>query len=290
MSIVDQLKLYIPKLLTQKRIVILFFALVLLFCIFFVVVYRPIGLLQPQGILSSLDYRLYSIILVLLGLVVFSVSRRSLYLVQRRIKMSLGAYFIWIGCEFFVLVVLLTVAAWYLNENPNVSWLELAGRVIIDIVALLTMPYIVTVLVFLLQQKRLEIATLTDQLQESKAVGNNESRDEVIQFYDKGDKLVFVTKRSNVLYIEAADNYTIIHYLSGDKEDTLILHNSLKNIAETFSSQGMVRCHRGFLVNLENVKYLRKEKDGLVLEIASCERLIPVSKTYAEDVVKQFAK
>ena len=145
-------------------------------------------------------------------------------------------------------------------------------------------------LLFLLQQKRLEIATLTDQLQESKAVGNNESRDEVIQFYDKGDKLVFVTKRSNVLYIEAADNYTIIHYLSGDKEDTLILHNSLKNIAETFSSQGMVRCHRGFLVNLENVKYLRKEKDGLVLEIASCERLIPVSKTYAEDVVKQFAK
>lgn len=290
MSIVDQLKLYIPKLLTQKRIVILFFALVLLFCIFFVVVYRPIGLLQPQGILSSLDYRLYSIILVLLGLVVFSVSRRSLYLVQRHVKMSLGAYFIWIGCEFFVLVVLLTVAAWYLNENPNVSWLELGGRVIIDIVALLTMPYIVTVLVFLLQQKRLEIATLTDQLQESKAVGNNESRDEVIQFYDKGDKLVFVTKRSNVLYIEAADNYTIIHYLSGDKEDTLILHNSLKNIAETFSSQGMVRCHRGFLVNLENVKYLRKEKDGLVLEIASCERLIPVSKTYAEDVVKQFAK
>ena len=290
MSIIDQLKLYIPKLLTQKRIVILFFALVLLFCIFFVVVYRPIGLLQPQGILSSLDYRLYSIILVLLGLVVFSVSRRSLYLVQRRIKMSLGAYFIWIGCEFFVLVVLLTVAAWYLNENPNVSWLELAGRVIIDIVALLTMPYIVTVLVFLLQQKRLEIATLTDQLQESKAVGSSDSRDEVIQFYDKGDKLVFVTKRSNVLYIEAADNYTIIHYLSGDKEDTLILHNSLKNIAETFSSQGMVRCHRGFLVNLENVKYLRKEKDGLVLEIASCERLIPVSKTYAEDVVKQFAK
>lgn len=290
MSIVDQLKLYVPKLLTQKRIVILFFALVLLFCIFFVVVYRPIGLLQPQGILSSLDYRLYSIILVLLGLVVFSVSRRSLYLVQRRIKMSLGSYFIWIGCEFFVLVLLLTVAAWYLNENPNVSWLELAGRVIIDIVALLTMPYIVTVLVFLLQQKRLEIATLTDQLQESKAVGSSDSRDEVIQFYDKGDKLVFVTKRSNVLYIEAADNYTIIHYLSGDKEDTLILHNSLKNIAETFSSQGMVRCHRGFLVNLENVKYLRKEKDGLVLEIASCERLIPVSKTYAEDVVKQFAK
>ena len=51
----------------------------------------------------------------------------------------------------------------------------------------------------------------------------------------------------------------------------------------------MVRCHRGYLVNLANVKYLRKEKDGLVLEIAYCDRLIPVSKTYAQDVVQQFA-
>ena len=88
---------------------------------------------------------------------------------------------------------------------------------------------------------------------------------------------------------EAADNYTVIHYISGDKEDSLVLHNSLRSIAETFASQGMVRCHRGYLVNLANVKYLRKEKDGLVLEIAYCDRLIPVSKTYAQDVVQQFA-
>ena len=125
---------------------------------------------------------------------------------------------------------------------------------------------------------------------ETQTQAEEESRDDVIQFFDKGERLVFVTKRSNVLYIEAADNYTVIHYLSGDKEDSLVLHNSLKNISETFSSQGMVRCHRGYLVNLENVRYLRKEKDGLVLEIAYCDRLIPVSKTYAEDVVRQFAK
>ena len=80
-----------------------------------------------------------------------------------------------------------------------------------------------------------------------------------------------------------------LHYISGDKEDSLVLHNSLRSIAETFASQGMVRCHRGYLVNLANVKYLRKEKDGLVLEIAYCDRLIPVSKTYAQDVVQQFA-
>ena len=290
MSIKEQLNLYIPKFLTQKKTVLTFLALVVLLCVFFVVVYKPIGLIANTGFLSFLSYRLYSIILVLVGLVSIAASRRLLYIWQRRKGMQLHQYVIWLGIEFVALVVLLTAAAWLLNERKEVLLIDLVGRVAIDTVAVLTIPYIVTALIFLLQQKRLEIANLTNMLNDSKAVAEEAKVDTVMQFFDKGNHLVFVTKRSNVLYIEAADNYTVIHYLSGDKEDTLILHNSLKNIADTFSSEGMVRCHRGYLVNLANVKYVRKEKDGLVLEIAYCDRLIPVSKTYAEEVVRQFAQ
>ena len=290
MSIREQLNLYIPKFLTQKKTVLTFLALVVLLCVFFVVAYKPIGLIANIGFLSFLSYRLYSIILVLVGLVSIAASRRLLYIWQRRKGMQLHQYVIWLGIEFVALVVLLTAAAWLLNERKEVLLIDLVGRVAIDTVAVLTIPYIVTALIFLLQQKRLEIANLTNMLNDSKAVAEEAKVDTVMQFFDKGNHLVFVTKRSNVLYIEAADNYTVIHYLSGDKEDTLILHNSLKNIADTFSSEGMVRCHRGYLVNLANVKYVRKEKDGLVLEIAYCDRLIPVSKTYAEEVVRQFAQ
>ena len=290
MSIREQLNLYIPKFLTQKKTVLTFLALVVLLCVFFVVVYKPIGLIANTGFLSFLSYRLYSIILVLVGLVSIAASRRLLYIWQRLKGMQLHQYVIWLGIEFVSLVVLLTAAAWLLNERKEVLLIDLVGRVAIDTVAVLTIPYIVTALIFLLQQKRLEIANLTNMLNDSKAVAEEAKVDTVMQFFDKGNHLVFVTKRSNVLYIEAADNYTVIHYLSGDKEDTLILHNSLKNIADTFSSEGMVRCHRGYLVNLANVKYVRKEKDGLVLEIAYCDRLIPVSKTYAEEVVRQFAQ
>ena len=289
MNPVEQLKLYIPKFLTQKKTIILFFSLVMFFCAFFVVVYHPLGLLIPPSALTTLDYRLYSIILVLIGLVVLSISRHLLFLVQRRAEMKLSSYFIWVGVEFVVLVVSLTAAASWLNEDAAVPLFTQVGRVFAAVIILLTVPYIITFLVFMLQQKRLEIATLTNKLTESAAEKSAKVRDDVLQFYDKGGRLVFVTKRNNVLYIEAADNYTVIHYISGDKEDSLVLHNSLRSIAETFASQGMVRCHRGYLVNLANVKYLRKEKDGLVLEIAYCDRLIPVSKTYAQDVVQQFA-
>ena len=289
MTIVSQLKLYIPKFLTQKKTNILFFVLVLLFSAFFVAVYQPLGLLNPPPLLTSLHHRLYSIILVLIGLAVFSISRRVLFVVQQRVSISLGGYFLWVGVEFIMLVASLSFIAWNLNEDSSVTYPLIAERTAINIIGLLAMPYIVSVLVFLLQQKRLEIASLTSQLDQTTVGTPVVGREDVLQFYDKGGKLVLATKCSNVLYIEAADNYTVIHFLSSEKEDTLVLHNSLKNIAETFSSQGMVRCHRGYLVNLANVKYMRKEKDGLVLEIAHCDRLIPVSKTYAHDVVQQFA-
>lgn len=290
MNPVEQLKLYIPKFLTQKKTVVTFLVLVVLLCIFFVVVYKPIGLITNTGFLSFLSYRLYSIILVLVGLVSIAASRKLLYMRQQRKGMQLHQYFIWLGIELVALVVLLTAAAWLLNERKEVLLMDLVGRVVVDTVAVLTIPYIVTILIFLLQQKRLEIANLTNMLNDSKAVAEETKVDTVMQFFDKGDHLVFVTKRSNVLYIEAADNYTVVHYLSGDKEDTIILHNSMKNMEETFASEGMVRCHRGYLVNLENVKYLRKEKDGLVLEMAYCDRVIPISKTYADDVVRQFVR
>ena len=290
MTLIEQLKLYIPKFLTQKKTVVTFLVLVVLLCIFFVVVYKPIGLIANTGFLSFLSYRLYSIILVLVGLVSIAASRKLLYMRQQRKGMQLHQYFIWLGIELVALVVLLTAAAWLLNERKEVLLMDLVGRVVVDTVAVLTIPYIVTILIFLLQQKRLEIANLTNMLKDSKAVAEEAKVDTVMQFFDKGDHLVFVTKRSNVLYIEAADNYTVVHYLSGDKEDTIILHNSMKNMEETFASEGMVRCHRGYLVNLENVKYLRKEKDGLVLEMAYCDRVIPISKTYADDVVRQFVR
>ena len=107
-------------------------------------------------------------------------------------------------------------------------------------------------------------------------------------FFDRGGKLVFSTRKENVLYIEAADNYTNIHYLNDDKEDTFILHNSMKQIEGSALYPYMLRCHRGFMVNVLKVKLLRRDKDGLLLELSSCQRPIPVSRTYADKVVAQF--
>lgn len=290
MSISEQLKKYIPKYLTEKKSIALFFATVIVFCAFFVAVYKPIGIISNDGVLSFLNYRLYSIVLVLVGLVFFSLSRWLLQRVQKHFSLVVGHYLLWLGVELVMLVILITSVAWLINEKEGMSLDVLVSRVFIDTIALLTMPYIVSILLFLLREKRSEIDELTQLLETDSQMSNDKTVDGSMQFFDKGGRLAFVTKSSNVLYIEAADNYTNIHYLSGEKEETFLLHNSLKNLADDFSLQCMVRCHRGFLVNIDNVKCLRKDGAGLVLEMAFSDRLIPVTKTYSDDLVMKFTK
>ena len=69
-----------------------------------------------------------------------------------------------------------------------------------------------------------------------------------------------------------------------------LLRNTLKNIEEQSSNMGLIRCHRFYMVNSNNVKLLRKTKDGLLLELDTdilCE--IPVSKTYLSAVSDFFS-
>jgi DNA-binding LytR/AlgR family response regulator len=56
-----------------------------------------------------------------------------------------------------------------------------------------------------------------------------------------------------------------------------------------FSNTCLIRCHRGYIVNAENVKLMRKESTGLMLEINLSTKVIPVSKSYAEPITQYFA-
>ena len=48
-----------------------------------------------------------------------------------------------------------------------------------------------------------------------------------------------------------------------------------------------MRCHRGYMVNMEQVKVLRREKENFYLELGlEGVKDIPVSKTYGDAVLK----
>ena len=287
MDTLAKTELHAPHFLTQKRSIILFLAIVCVFASLFVLIYYPIGRIRAEVSISHVKIPLYTIIVVGTGFVTLIISRILLYHYQKRHQMNLVGYAIWLVSEIAFFTLSLTLLAYFLNVRPDVSFLRLMSRIFVDVIGILIVPYIIAILLFIINEKRHEISALQAMIVED--AGEGPQPGDTLNFFDRGGRLVFATKKSNVLYIEASDNYTNIHYINEGHEDCFILHNSMKNVDNTFANSGMVRCHRGYLVNLENVRLLRKEKDGMVIELSQSSRTIPVSKTYADKVAHSFA-
>ena len=68
-----------------------------------------------------------------------------------------------------------------------------------------------------------------------------------------------------------------------------MLRCRLKTVEESFRGSSLVRCHRKYIVNMDKVKILRKEKDGYELDLDNdAIPPIAITKTYAADVLRRF--
>jgi len=101
-----------------------------------------------------------------------------------------------------------------------------------------------------------------------------------IAFTDEKGVLRLSLSGSDLLYIESSDNYVLIHYSVNEKIKRYLLRNTLKNLERELENTMVTRCHRSFLVNLERVKVIRRDKDGLYIELDAPGSIdLPVSKS-----------
>lgn len=93
------------------------------------------------------------------------------------------------------------------------------------------------------------------------------------------------------MYIESTENYVSICYLNKGKFSRYLLRDTMKKMEEIFAGTEIIRCHRSYMVNFEKVKVIRKDRDGLKLELDYPSIMdIPVSKTYVDVVMNTFSK
>ena len=87
------------------------------------------------------------------------------------------------------------------------------------------------------------------------------------------------------LYAESDANYVHIHYLCDGKERKAMLRSTIKDVAESVAGlPEIVRCHRAFIVNLSQVSHVESRSSGFMLVLKHVSALIPVSKTYQQEV------
>ena len=85
------------------------------------------------------------------------------------------------------------------------------------------------------------------------------------------------------LYAESQGNYVVFHYLQADQCKTAEIRTNLTAVSEQLASyNGLMRCHRAFVVNLRQVCDVERRSGGLTMHLHHCGTPGPVSRSYLQ--------
>ncbi len=181
-------------------------------------------------------------------------------------------YIVWV---FFELIFLTMILVFLFNNVYDLSSFFEEFQFNLKHTFLITIiPYSIVLLILSLFQSKSELIELKKE--SKKVVLSNE----LIKFPDDKGNLKFTMPLRDLLYLESTDNYVYIYYLSHDKLKKELLRNSLKNLEIDFKGTSIIRCHRSYMVNLENLNLVKKTGQKMLIKLNHVPDLIPVSKTY----------
>jgi len=93
----------------------------------------------------------------------------------------------------------------------------------------------------------------------------------------------------DLLYIESADNYSMVHYLVKGSLTKVLVRGSLKRMEQQCAAfPEIMRCHRAFIVNTQNVTHIEGNAAGYKLSIKNTEVAVPVSRNYGVSVTEKL--
>ena len=281
----------IPSFIYKKSNQVAMVIFVPIFALLFISIYSPFDFNQidTKGrVLSWLNIQsrelvvqLITLALILIGMAVAAVSRWIMGIYTRKHQISYVTYISWIAIELLVMAMLYTFAGFAID--PDKSFVTIFRNSVVKTFFILLIPYTMCYIYFIWQERVAQLRIIRERLAEDETT----LKAAYVQIYDdKGDMRLSV-RRENLIMLESADNYVCVWYLNNNSPKKILVRNTLKNIADSLSSTHIQRCHRSYVVNLELVKVMRREKEGVFVELG-IEGVpeVPISKTYAGAINK----
>ncbi|MBR5850601.1 MAG: LytTR family transcriptional regulator DNA-binding domain-containing protein [Alistipes sp.] len=278
----------IPSFIYKKKNQIAMVLFVPLFALAFILIYQPLDFNQLDetilpwlNISSNLKNHIISFCIVLIGMAVAAISRTIMTAYTKRRAISYITYIIWVACEILIMTLIYTIASVFASEVEDPT--SLFYNTLTKTILILLIPYVMTYIYFIWQERVKELKTIQKKLEEDE----NTLQKAYIQVLDEKGKMQLSVRREHLLVIESADNYVCVWYLNGDALRKMMVRTTLKQVAEQFANTNILRCHRSYMINLNSVRVLRREKEGIFVEFG-IEGLpdIPISKTYAESITR----
>ena len=276
----------VPKYLVEKRNQIIMVLFVSIFAIGFINVFKPFeskNWIDKNGMSESL-YLAWSTLLVTIGMAVVAVSRLIMYYYSQYLGKIINylQYILWVFIEVLLLSGAFTLLAIITKTGPIQDPVDIYKHAFENTIYILCIPYILCILFFSYQERSAKLKELMNE-----NIGFKSSS--LISIRDSRGVLQLSIAKENLLYIESADNYICIWYTKNEQLKKQLMRITMKESNEQLADTNIVRCHRSYMVNLDLVKVMRREKENLFLELGVPNvKEIPISKTYGEQVLRRL--
>ena len=257
------------------------------FALLFINIFQPFGSRDWYPYISDIKYFFFSSLIILLGMLVVVISRIIMLAYAKKRDINYWTYVMWIAAEIFAMSLFYALFAKFIpKEGVGRDFMVIFKQSAVNTALILLLSYAILWLYFSWKEKN----RLLESLEQEKPIENFGKL--LIAFPDEKGELKISVLMESLLYIDSADNYVTIHYNNKSKISHFMIRNSLKWIDENLSKNTpLVRCHRSYMVNLDNVKVLKKTKEGIMLELDSDNAPdIPVSKTYYDRFMQKFSR
>jgi hypothetical protein len=239
--------------------------------------------------LGNSTFFVFTLLFAAGALLVVILSKYIMYITRQKLRMTYLGFICWDVAE----VVLICLAYTFLTVKiTKIGWDHFVRTFLNSLVygtISILIPYIIAGMYFAIIDKNNTIRLMNYQ-----NVVSDEKMSpmqlEKVTLFDNSGVLRLSVNLDNLYYIESDDNYINVWYSDSNGDlKRYMLRCRLKTVEESFKGSSLVRCHRKYIVNMNKVKVLRKEKDGYELDIDNnAIKPIPISKTYSENVLSLF--
>lgn len=236
----------------------------------------------------------FTAVFFVLSLLLVILSKKLMYATRTLFKMTYLQYLLWNMGEVVLICVLYTALsvqgeALGIIEIEKDSITRIFLNSFVYCFISLYIPYIIAGMFFAIvdKNKTIRLMNLNDVVSDEPETRKDARK---ITLYDNSGVMKLSISLSNLYFIESDDNYIMVWYEDSKGEmKKYMLRCRLKTVEASFKGSSLVRCHRKYIVNMDKVKVLRKEKDGYELDLDS-DAIPPISitKTYSENVLARF--
>ena len=284
----------IPSFIYKRSNQIAMIIFVPIFALLFITIYRPLnfehidedtGLLTWLNISREVLVQLITLGFIFVGMAVVAVSRWIMGVYTRKRELSYMQYISWVAFEILIMALIFTIAALFTDTPKPVT--TLFYNSLVKTILILLIPYVMCYIYFIWQERVAQLRLIRERLAEDETA----LQAAYVQIYDEKGEMRLSVRREHLFLLESADNYVCVWYINNNSPKKVLVRNTLTKVAKQLESTHIQRCHRSYIINLDLIKVMRREKEGIFVEFG-VEGVpdVPISKTYVESINNWLTK